>query len=263
MTGFQIALLILAIASIAIVGFISYRRSEARDEPADDAPRDTTQLKLWEMEGAAGGFDEFGVSEPRPRGRRAEPQVDVERVLPERSRERQIPLIDLPPPPAPIEAEALRTADAGATGQAPRDAANAGAQAQHITALFVARSVEDPMQGVDIHRALHQLALEPGIGHSYQRSVDGQPWFHIASMVKPGYLDPSEADTFATPGLSLFLVLPGPSQPLDAFDDMLATAVRLAGRLGGRVLDARQRPLSEAAAQALRGEVVAWLQRDA
>lgn len=257
MNGIQIALLILAIASIAIVGFISYRRSEARDAPrSDEGGRDTTQLKLWEMEGASGGFDEFGVGEPRPRGGRAEPRVDVERVHPDRSRERQIPLIDMPPPPEPIEAEVM-AGDAAAAGPA------APAAPQTITVLFVARAADDPMQGADIHRALHQLALDPGPGHSYQRSVDGQPWFHIASMLKPGHLDPAEAEAFSTPGLSLFLVLPGPAQPLDAFDDMLATAVRLAGRLGGRVLDARQQPLSEAAAQALRGQVVDWLQRDA
>jgi cell division protein ZipA len=272
----QLSLLILAIAAIGIIGFISYRRNEG--PPRRESPsvmRDDSQMDLLQQESAASRFDEFGVGEPRVRSARPDeipPAPANAAEAPPPAYKPSLPPIQSQPSARrdpsigsakPVEPKASRnppTVDRPATVSAAGPKAGSEAP-QKIIAMFVARTADDPLQGPDIYSAFNHLALEPGQGLSYQRKVDGTPWFHIASMVKPGLLDPGEAIGFSTPGLSMFLVLPGPPQPLDAFDDMLATAVRLAERLGAHVLDDRQQLLGETKAQALRSDVLDWAQR--
>jgi cell division protein ZipA len=94
----------------------------------------------------------------------------------------------------------------------------------------------------------------------YHRLVDGQPVFSVASLLKPGILDPAQSRGFATPGLAVFMVLPGPVPPLEAFQDMLRTAQSLAGALNAEVYDNRKKPLTSAAILVLRSDVDAWAQ---
>jgi len=82
--------------------------------------------------------------------------------------------------------------------------------------------------------------------------------FSVASLLKPGHLDPALADDFSTPGLTLFMVLPGPQKPAEAIRDMLTTAERLARALNAEVYDAKRKPLSPGAARNLQLEVEAW-----
>ncbi len=63
------------------------------------------------------------------------------------------------------------------------------------------------------------------------------PQFSVASAVEPGTFDLSNMDSFSTRGVSLFMQLPGPKEPLATFDDMLAVARDLAGSLGGDLKD--------------------------
>jgi cell division protein ZipA len=56
-------------------------------------------------------------------------------------------------------------------------------------------------------------------------------------MVKPGTFDPENFSELQTPGVSLFMQLPGPDQPMVAFRAMSDCARRLVERLGGRLQD--------------------------
>ena len=86
--------------------------------------------------------------------------------------------------------------------------------------------------------------------------------FSVASLVKPGTLDPAEAEGFATPGLSVFLQLPGPLRPVAAFQDMLDTARGLARALNAELYDSEQRaPLSPERERALHEQVEDWARR--
>lgn len=95
--------------------------------------------------------------------------------------------------------------------------------------------------GPDIHAALRARELEFGQHDIYHRitEANGVPEsvYSVANMLKPGYLDPAEEDHLRTPGLALFLVLPGPVEGVRAMRDMLDTARALAGDLDGEVLD--------------------------
>jgi len=61
--------------------------------------------------------------------------------------------------------------------------------------------------------------------------------FSVASAVEPGTFDLSTMETFKTPGVSFFLRLPGPDQPLDVFEDMLAVSRDVAASLGADLKD--------------------------
>lgn len=87
--------------------------------------------------------------------------------------------------------------------------------------------------------------------------VNGYPEvvFSVASMLKPGYLDPVESQDFSTVGLTLFMVLPGPTDGVAAFRDLINTADKLALRLGGEVLDESRTRITHQSAQYMRDEI--------
>jgi cell division protein ZipA len=61
--------------------------------------------------------------------------------------------------------------------------------------------------------------------------------YSLVNAVKPGTFDLQQMDTFNTPGISLFLRLPTPGNPMDAFESMLATARSIAENLNGELRD--------------------------
>jgi cell division protein ZipA len=61
--------------------------------------------------------------------------------------------------------------------------------------------------------------------------------YSLVNAVKPGTFDLQQMDTFNTPGISLFLRLPTPGNPMEAFESMLATAKSIAENLNGELRD--------------------------
>ena len=64
--------------------------------------------------------------------------------------------------------------------------------------------------------------------------------FSVASAVEPGTFDLSTISDTKIPGLAFFLQLPGPTEPLESFEDMLAVARGVAAALDGDVKDENQ-----------------------
>jgi cell division protein ZipA len=65
-----------------------------------------------------------------------------------------------------------------------------------------------------------------------------------ASLTRPGAFDLETMDSQRYGGLSLFAVLPGPKPPVEAFEELLATARNLNERLQGALQDERGGPLT-------------------
>jgi cell division protein ZipA len=95
-----------------------------------------------------------------------------------------------------------------------------------------------------------------GIFHAY--SPGGRPIFSIANIVEPGSFDLEIIDRFSTPGLALFLRLPGPAGGFAAFDAMLEIARLLAGKLSGDIRDERRNVLTTQAIQQLREHILTF-----
>jgi len=95
-----------------------------------------------------------------------------------------------------------------------------------------------------LYKGLQNNKLQFGEKGIYQRvSFTGgrqQAVFGVANLVKPGTFPATDMDNFSTPGITLFLQLPGPLDPVESFDDFVHTAERLAVELGGELQDQKQ-----------------------
>lgn len=87
------------------------------------------------------------------------------------------------------------------------------------------------------------------------RVGNSQILFSVANSVEPGIFDLNRIETFETPCITLFLQLPGPSHPMAAFKQMLASADSLAKALGGFLLDERRNPISQQTLEHLKQRV--------
>jgi cell division protein ZipA len=133
---------------------------------------------------------------------------------------------------------------------------------ERIVTLFVAARPHAEFAGTDIVVAAEKAGLEFGDMGIFHRLVAGRtergPMFSMASMVKPGSFDMTSLDGLRTPGLSLFMTLPGPAPALDAWDTLLPTAQRLAELLDGVVLDEERNALGRQRIAHIRDELRAW-----
>ncbi len=119
-----------------------------------------------------------------------------------------------------------------------------------ILALFVMAPEGAVFPGDALGEALRDAGLQFGdmdIYHWFQQVEAGPPEavFSVASMVEPGTLERTGDPDFHTPGLALFLRLPGPAPGGEAFEAMLATGRRLADGLGGELKDERRSTLTQ------------------
>ena len=156
------------------------------------------------------------------------------------------------------EAQAAAAEPAAEPEPAPAEEA---AAEEKIVTLYLVAPRGQPFTGPRLLEAFEDLGLvygEMSIYHCLADDALGQPVFSIANLVEPGTLTPEELPVMNTPGLAIFLRLPGPVEPLAAFDDMLEVARGLAARLRGELRDQDRAPLDEAAALRLRGEVALW-----
>lgn len=238
MSPLQWALLIFGIGIVCWLVYSSWLDKKAvqrSQRPVDDKQRprfgqdwdDAAERK------AARDFDEFGVSKPRRRGEGEEPEAPVK------------------PRTAPAVAARPAATQAPAAAPAPIPPARAPAHkpdraapvASKIIAFYIAEHEGTAILGHRLHDALEARGLKFGAKKIYHRLSNGQAVFSIASLTKPGTLDPAQADGFSTPGLSVFMQLPVSIPALAAFEDMLDTARALARDLNAELYDSEKQGL--------------------
>lgn len=155
--------------------------------------------------------------------------------------------------------EPAPTPDAAAASQAPAAALIVEwppeAERQILT-LRVTASNEERLAGRALRQALSALGFVYGrFGIFHQPGAHGHALISAASLSAPGVFDLSSMDFQRFAGLSMFVVLPGPLPPAEAFDHLLATARELAARLRAQVHDERGEPLDASRLEALRTRV--------
>ena len=106
------------------------------------------------------------------------------------------------------------------------------------------------MRGIGLRRGKF------GIFHRFDGDEDGPAVFSAASLVEPGHFDVENIKEQEFPGISLFLVLPGPMEGVDAFDLMIAAARTLAQALNGELVDESGSTLSIQRERYMREEIV-------
>lgn len=248
---------LLAIAVGVVVAVYVYTRRDKRAmhrHSVNDGPQALLPPRERQLDIFNGQFDEFGVGKPR-------------RVAPGAGSVTSSPRATRVPPRAEGTAPAAGAAEPDAAVAVPSPTATAAAQPQpaavhaserKIVSLLLAERSGAPIEGERLHAALGEVKLAYGERQIYHRLYNGRSVFSVANLVKPGILDPEQATGFQTPGLMLFMVLPGPQRPAAAIHDMLITAGRLAQRLNGQVYDAQREMLTPEKGRALQLEVEAW-----
>jgi cell division protein ZipA len=135
-------------------------------------------------------------------------------------------------------------------------------QPERIVSLYVVARDGFALHGPEIVVAAEKAGMvhgDLGIFHRVEeRHAGAGPVFSMANMVRPGSFDLAEIDQFSTPGIVLFMTLPGPLSALDAWDILLPAAQRVAELLGAQLLDDQRTPIGRQRIAALRDELRAW-----
>lgn len=125
----------------------------------------------------------------------------------------------------------------------------ANSEPDDIIILHVLAKDKEGFIGRDLVHILTACDCQFGdmnIFHRYEeKGAEGEIQFSIVNRLKPGTFDLDAIDDFQTPGISFFLRLPGPKDPIEAFTCMEATAKTVAKTLGGTVKDEQLSTVTE------------------
>jgi cell division protein ZipA len=158
-----------------------------------------------------------------------------------------------PPEPAPAPAPVIELPPEEPEPPPPEPPA----RQQRIVAIRLVGDRERRIDGAELQKSLAAEGLEFGRYSIFHRLVQGgRPVYSIASLIEPGSFDPDLMASIRVPGISLFAVYPGPMPAPQAFDEMLATARRLADRLGGVLQDDSGSSLTGQRVLSIREELV-------
>ncbi len=114
---------------------------------------------------------------------------------------------------------------------------------------FSGKAIKSSLDNLDLHFGDMQIY------HRYTPGTQKQTLFSVANILDPGTLLPDTMATMTTPGLLIFARLPGPTNGLSLFDDLLDTAQKLAATLGGVLSDEQRQPIDDASLEEIRGRI--------
>ena len=130
---------------------------------------------------------------------------------------------------------------------------------QKIVTLRIVAHAKKSFAGDDLILTLRGIGLRHGkfgIFHRYDGNDEGRTVFSAASLVEPGSFDLENIKDQEIPGISLFLVLPGPIDAIEGFDQMMIAARTLAQSLNGELLDESGSTLSIQRERYMREEII-------
>lgn len=101
-----------------------------------------------------------------------------------------------------------------------------------------------------------------GIFHRYDGEDENLAIFSAASLIEPGSFDLANIKEQEIPGISLFAVLSGPIDGVEAFDMLMEASRTLAQSLNGELLDESGSTLSIQRERYMREEIVQYQHRN-
>ena len=142
----------------------------------------------------------------------------------------------------------------------PPPLAEASAPPKTTIALTILAPRHQLFKGVDIQAAAEEggfLLSEAGL---FERHPEGAtsmytPVFSLAHLRKPGSFQPETLDELATPGLLVFMTLPGPLDGMKALDLLVLAVDHVARKLGGVICDEHRHKLTNQGLLNLRDRV--------
>lgn len=132
---------------------------------------------------------------------------------------------------------------------------------QKIVTLRIVARDKDAFAGDELVLSLRGIGMRHGkfgIFHRYEGINEDQVVYSVASLVEPGNFDLSNIKEQKIPGVSIFMVLPGPMDGAEAFDLMMTAARALAQTLHAELLDESGSTLSIQRERYLREEIIQY-----
>ncbi|HET6629318.1 MAG TPA: cell division protein ZipA C-terminal FtsZ-binding domain-containing protein [Woeseiaceae bacterium] len=155
----------------------------------------------------------------------------------------------------------VETGPAGArlTGDRPDDPAPT--PAEKIVTLRVVAKHHTAFAGDELALTLRGIGMRHGkfgIFHRYDADDENRIVFSAASLVEPGSFDLANLKAQRIPGISLFMVLPGPLEGAQAYDLMVTAGRALSKSLNAELLDESGSTFSIQRERYLREEIIQY-----
>ncbi len=173
----------------------------------------------------------------------------------------QVDIEDVAPPGgvavAEADAEPKGSGDAAGPG-GDRDLSDVP---QRIVTVRIVGNGDDTFPGDKLVLSLRGIGMRHGrfgIFHRYDGNDEQRVVFSAASLVEPGSFDLENLKEQTFPGISLFMVLPGPIDGAEAFDSMMAASRTLTQSLNAELLDESGSTLSIQRERYLREEIIQY-----
>ncbi len=158
---------------------------------------------------------------------------------------------EIEPEPPPKARQAAKASPSG----------NKGAAAEQLVLAITVMAKEGTrFEGADVRNWMEALKLRHGDMGLFHYRPPGKPLrapptYSIASVIKPGGFDFDQMEDITIPGVAMFVQLPGPDDPVSAFEEMLRTARKLAEGLDGVVCDESRSTLTGQAINHMRERI--------
>jgi cell division protein ZipA len=128
-----------------------------------------------------------------------------------------------------------------------------------IVLLHVVPASDGEFPGAATQAALERAGLRFGrykIFHHLPDSGASQPLFSAANIVEPGSFERDRLIDSTVPGLSFFMILPGPRDGLEMFTKLLGAARQVTSALSGKLEDELHGSLTPQRIQQLREQII-------
>lgn len=132
---------------------------------------------------------------------------------------------------------------------------------QKIVTLRVCARNNGAFAGDELVLSLRGIGMRHGkfgIFHRFEGSNEKNIIFSAANLVEPGSFDMTNIKEQKIPGISLFMVLPGPIDGAEGFDLMITASRALAQSLDAELLDETGSTLSVQRERYLREEIIQY-----
>lgn len=160
---------------------------------------------------------------------------------------------------ARLRSEPLISGDSTDEGELSEAGEPAPPPKQKIVTLRIIARNSGAFAGDELVLSLRGIGLRHGkfgIFHRHEGNDEEQVIFSAASLVEPGSFDMENIKDQEIPGISLFMVLPGPVEGSQGFDLLMAAARALSQSLNAELLDESGSTLSIQRERYMREEII-------
>ena len=144
------------------------------------------------------------------------------------------------------ELPTMSTTEEKQTEQANAESSNVQPE---VLALSVVMRNNQIMQGASLLPMLLTLGLKYGemnIFHRHQDNAGNGPvTFSLANMMNPGSFDLDTMETYATQGVTLFMMLPNAGNAFDVYQQMLSAAKQISEEFNAQILDDKRNVMTK------------------